>query len=123
MTYLLIGSMVVLAVALWHKWANKIDEESESARIIREARARAASRGNSRAYRDTEPVVDWDMASQVQTVSASTHVPDVKKLSNEEALTVSLILADVKQLPTVDTSGLVVSEIDMNKEYWDKYDN
>lgn len=122
MTYLLIGSIVVLAVALWHKWANRIEQENESSRLIREARERAKERDKVRAARGPDTnLVDWDMVSQVQTAMALTSVNTMTHLTPEEAITVSTILADVDTLPTFDQTDLIVSEIDMDKEYWSKH--
>lgn len=119
MTYLLIGSMLVLAVALWHKWANRIERDTETTRVVEEARARAAERKGARAFQDTEPnLVDWDLASQVGTALVATDVTEASHLTMEEALTVSLILADVEEIPTVDKTGLDVSEINMDNEHW-----
>lgn len=121
MTYLLIGSLVVLSVALWYKWANRIDQENESGQLIREARARAAERDKQRtSHAAAAPLVDWDMASQVQTAIVTTEVPEVSHLTPEEALTVSVILADIEELPTIETDGVVVKEIDMDAEFWNK---
>lgn len=120
MTYLLIGLAILLAVALWFRWANKIEQNSERDELIKEARARAASRDGSRAFKDTEPT-DWDLALQVQTAIEVTNGVAAVKLTPAEELTVSLILEDVETLPSIQTmDGIEVQEIDMTKEVWDR---
>jgi len=103
MSYLIIGAVVLLAVGLWVRWANKVDQKIQSGDMVAEARARAEARKSSRAFKDT----DWDVETS--------NIPDVHHLTPSETVVVDLLLNDFQETQPARPEADLYT-IDLDKE-------
>lgn len=96
MEYLIIVSVLAGLYILWKHWMSNEGLERERHERIKEARIRAADRVKTRPVMETD--IDWERGIVVNAALRATeviHTDVTKSMTDEQRLTVDLIMRDV----------------------------
>lgn len=96
MEYLIFIGIAAGLYILWKHWMSNEDQDRERIERIKEARLRAADRVATRPVTDVD--IDWERGIVVNAALRATeviHTDATKTLTDEQKLTVDLIMRDV----------------------------